>query len=1520
MPEGSFIQVDYDSNGRVKSLKGPHPSSGMPYVISSFRYDKGYTEVSNAMGLNTRYRFDEKMQLTAIEKYNLKGKIHKIEKKYWGKSKANAGLLLAKTLSDGEGCIHTYRTFNYDNHYNIIEERLYGNLTGKEEVSLQVNDEGHLKNANEEECHIISKKYSLDDFNLLLEVGDCKSNKITYSYKEGTNLLSQQFTYDRDRIKKRLFNFYNADAVCIKTIEDDGGDIKENKIWGLTERQIIEIVPKDTLPNVGLPEIIEKKALENRKNNEIILKKFINKFDTQGNLIVCETYGSDGVSAFVESKVYNNLGLVIDEIDRIGNHTQFTYDALGRNIAKSFLDKEIHNQFDFCGNIIDVTETTTCSSRKQLYEYDFLGRKICSTDFFGAKTDFTYDEFGRLIKVTHPEVVNENEQLVRPTFMYTYDILDYPTSVTDPKGYTTKKTYNIRGSPTKILYPDGSSELFKYDPEGSLHRSLTRNQILTVYEYDYLGRPIYAETSTVNEKGVYSFYGKKSWEYTGFRCRLEKQNDIVADYQFDSFGRPVSISQNYNSFQNEKSPRSRIIELQYDSFGRINKRKIFSGTEPNEYSVECYEYDLLGNVTEKRIEDSEKNILLRRGYVFDANGKCIEEIGCNKEGHFSILKTVYDEYGEPILFQDSLNNETKIIFDPFANNTSVQKSIKKVLVNHLGIKTEIEFDLLGRIISIVKKDNTDELLSSKKIYYDSVGNKTSEKHDQVLNGKIIGTQVSKWTYGPMGRLETEEISSGNKKIYTYNDLGQIISLTDSESLTPISYTYNREGKIISIESKDNIIKQNNYSCKYSYDKHGNIVFASSSNGISIDRQYNAFNQILKETVENKYNKTYAIEYSYDRKGRLTSLTLPDGSKIAYVYDSTFGKKVHRISSNGEVCYTHTYNSYDLQGNLTEESSIGYTGLRKHTYDLFGRKAELHTDISSETYTRDSLGRITDVQIEQDSNTKYYQFSYNGLSQLALENRTEEKRLVYDSLDNCHKVNNDNYIYQGFQQLISSGDTQFQFDFQGNVITEISQKNQTQFSYNRINQLISIKKDEQTITCDYDPFGRLQVLRKNTDSEKKNAIRFLYIGDQEIGTINERNEIETLKIPGLLGDKLSDQSIAIEIEDQVYLPLHDFTGSVSRLIDPQTRNTIERYEYSTFGEERIFNEFDEQIEASKNPWRFAEKRKITGLVYFGNRFYNPLMGRWMSQDPIGMEDGPNLYAYLHGNSINYNDRFGLASENNLQNQFEEYFYGEVETHCYCERHRTCKRGGDIGRKTSLPKISYVHSFEQYYAIPRSGVDFWASDLMQPYFEPSRIYDLGLPELSEGAIGFINGIDNSFSEAENSAKYISRLAGGTNVHFVHNASHRFDVDLLECGLGLKFIATEPVKQLHAMWNSFFERASVNALFLMICHSQGAIHTRNALLDYPKELRDRILVIAIAPGGYIYRRSCAQVSHYRAKPWRDFVPYLDRAGAKREKDTIIDLNSHEHASFFDHTFTSLTYQDKLQQDILDYIQGKR
>ena len=51
----------------------------------------------------------------------------------------------------------------------------------------------------------------------------------------------------------------------------------------------------------------------------------------------------------------------------------------------------------------------------------------------------------------------------------------------------------------------------------------------------------------------------------------------------------------------------------------------------------------------------------------------------------------------------------------------------------------------------------------------------------------------------------------------------------------------------------------------------------------------------------------------------------------------------------------------------------------------------------------------------------------------------------------------------------------------------------------------------------------------------------------------------------------------------------------------------------------------------------------GHYYAPFRYYNPQTARWNMRDPLGMVDGPNVYAYVAGNPVNYVDTLGLQHQ-------------------------------------------------------------------------------------------------------------------------------------------------------------------------------------------------------------------------------------------------------------------------------------
>jgi RHS repeat-associated protein len=148
--------------------------------------------------------------------------------------------------------------------------------------------------------------------------------------------------------------------------------------------------------------------------------------------------------------------------------------------------------------------------------------------------------------------------------------------------------------------------------------------------------------------------------------------------------------------------------------------------------------------------------------------------------------------------------------------------------------------------------------------------------------------------------------------------------------------------------------------------------------------------------------------------------------------------------------------------------------------------------------------------------------------------------------------------------------------------------------------------------------------------------YLYDGHNEIGTFTHHNALKNLRVLGLNAQDNSPSTIAIEMSDTVYAPLLDLQGNIRRLIDTRTRTLAHSDDFTAFGEECPTSECHGQ-----NPWRYVSKRfdPELSLYYFGNRYYDPALGRWLSTDPAGFADSTNLYQYVFNNPFRYTDPDG-----------------------------------------------------------------------------------------------------------------------------------------------------------------------------------------------------------------------------------------------------------------------------------------
>ena len=80
------------------------------------------------------------------------------------------------------------------------------------------------------------------------------------------------------------------------------------------------------------------------------------------------------------------------------------------------------------------------------------------------------------------------------------------------------------------------------------------------------------------------------------------------------------------------------------------------------------------------------------------------------------------------------------------------------------------------------------------------------------------------------------------------------------------------------------------------------------------------------------------------------------------------------------------------------------------------------------------------------------------------------------------------------------------------------------------------------------------------------------------------------------------------------------------------NIVKRYRFDPFGN------LEAQWGTEPNRYLFTGKeRDESGFYYFGARYYNPKIGRWLTCDPIADE---HPYAYCNNNPLKYVDASGL----------------------------------------------------------------------------------------------------------------------------------------------------------------------------------------------------------------------------------------------------------------------------------------
>lgn len=305
------------------------------------------------------------------------------------------------------------------------------------------------------------------------------------------------------------------------------------------------------------------------------------------------------------------------------------------------------------------------------------------------------------------------------------------------------------------------------------------------------------------------------------------------------------------------------------------------------------------------------------------------------------------------------------------------------------------------------------------------------------------------------------------------------------------------------------------------------------------------------------------------------------------------------------------------------------------YDRLNRPISLSYNCYKENQIKyDKVGQPTSKQINGDLQI----FEHDHLQQLTLEKTSQySHKYENDALNRQILVDGKKQKHNAINQLVHGINGKYTYDQKGRRI----QASNTHYTYDSFDRLIAIKQGSSSWSYTYDAFNR-KMSRKSGEKE----IFYLYNGYEEIGSYNQDNECIDLKILSAGEDSIP---IGIEIGDQQYSPLISSQRHIVGLIEIESGNLADSSPLTLFGKDLLENPL--------SPWRFCRKRHEEarlGIIDFGFRFYDPQSAQWLTRDPLGEADGPNLYAYVKNSPTVLMDKFGLYSFSEGWDDFKEGF--------------------------------------------------------------------------------------------------------------------------------------------------------------------------------------------------------------------------------------------------------------------------
>jgi len=797
----------------------------------------------------------------------------------------------------------------------------------------------------------------------------------------------------------------------------------------------------------------------------------------------------------------------------------------------------------------------------------------------------------------------------------------------------------------------------------------------TTYHTTSSGSPEYAHLGLVYENKSFGSWVSRyvSYHADGNLKKVELNNLVKDANGADTLVNQYRIYSNYKlGLAQSLSSPDRYSDSNTFEFIRVvdGNGRIIKSTDLEGNTIE-FGYDQLGQLkyvdpVDPKWKDTFVSWSVNgTGQSVKSTTRCdlnAAKAGCKVDSALNLEEITYDGLLRPLLTYSSDLSSTTSIYQNFMYNEKGQKSFESFLSDSAFETggTTYQYDELSRLVSTATTGGgsiTNEYLSDNKIKVtDAKGNITTstflaygfpdygqpikiESPEEIttdLSVNLFGnvesitqsgshknttiSQTQYMAYDSQQRLCKIKRNDVGQTVFSRNAMGEVVwqaqgtgggantnCVSDATAAQKITLSYDNLGELSRASYGDgtpDVI--------YTLDNNGDLTKLVAG-GVEQNYIYNSARLLTEEdlSVDDKF---FSISYGINSLGHLESTTYPNGDIVSYAPNG-FGQATKATRAGQDYATAATY--YPTGSIDTFKFGNGLT----HKTTLNSRKVPSRLKDSSTSitaldlnYQYDNNLNITSLTDGKNSSFSLTSLTYDDLDRLKTTTGNSaigSSSIAYDAIGNITSYSshgrNLSYSYDLTNNILDSvtdsvGSKNFDFvngyDSRGNVINNGTRN----FNYNLANQMTSSGSNSYV----YDGHNR----RVKQEDSKGTTYSFY----NQSGSLLYREQNDDGINYIFLGSKLIAKDGVIPV--------------------------------STSSSEQHYRAFGETIETPIDDVGYTGHKFDTdlNLSYMQARYYDPVIGRFYSNDPVTTENVLNFnrYTYANNNPYKYIDPDGRES--------------------------------------------------------------------------------------------------------------------------------------------------------------------------------------------------------------------------------------------------------------------------------------